>query len=72
MLDYLDKLIAVYLTTAIGLLLIKLLGWFGAGSLAWSAVFLLSLGPGVFSVLIFLIVVVAGFLTLISAGAAKS
>jgi preprotein translocase subunit SecY len=69
MIDYIGKLIGTYISTVLGLLLIKLLGWFGAGSLTFGGIFLLGLGPIVLSLLIFLIVLVAGLLTLATAKA---
>lgn len=65
MLDWIAQLIGRYIGVVLGLIILKALGWFGLGAITWPAIFAIGLAPVVVSVLWFLIVLLAGLITVI-------
>lgn len=65
MLDWIAQLIGRYIDVVLGLIILKALGWFGLGAITWPAIFAIGLAPVVVSVLWFLIVLLAGLITVI-------
>lgn len=56
--EYLGKLAGTYISVVLGLALLKTLGWFGLGAMAWGTVFIVGLAPVVLSLLVFAVVFV--------------
>lgn len=62
MIEFISQCIGEYIVVFLGLVILKALGWFGMGSVAFGLLFGIALAPVVLNVLWFLIVLLAGLL----------
>ncbi len=62
MIEFIGQCIGEYIAVFLGLLILKALGWFGMGSIAFGLLFGIALAPVVLNCLWFAIVLLAGLL----------